>query len=186
MIENRFYVYLHRRKTDGTIFYVGKGTAKRVTTSEGRNDYWNNIALKHGVISEILIENLTEEEALQAEIDVIKELKYFGHTLCNLTAGGEGVSNPALSTRLKMSLAKKGKTPHNKGKTQCSTAKVNNPSSDKNIYTFVKYNLLFTGTRYDLCEHYNIPIDKLGKLFYKLARKRVRGWSLQEKNNGGN
>ena len=181
---NRFYVYLHRRKTDDKVFYVGKGTGQRVTALKGRNPYWQKTAIKHGVISEILFDNLTEEEALAVEVDVIKELKYFGHPLCNLTDGGDGALNPHASTRLKMSLAKKGKQPPNKGKKQTATAKVNNPSADKNIYTFIKDDILFVGTRYDLCAQYNLPIDKLGKLFYKLARKRVRGWALQEKNNG--
>lgn len=27
--NNRFYVYVHRRKTDNSIFYVGKGTGYR-------------------------------------------------------------------------------------------------------------------------------------------------------------
>lgn len=29
MENNRFYVYCHKRKTDGVCFYVGKGSGKR-------------------------------------------------------------------------------------------------------------------------------------------------------------
>ena len=107
----KFYVYLHRRKSDGSIFYVGKGFGNRVTKSEGRNEHWTRTALKHGVISEILFDNLTEEEAFQAEIDVIKELRYFGENLCNKTDGGEGIKGHIMSQegRDKISARHKGR-----------------------------------------------------------------------------
>ena len=106
-----FYVYLHRRKSDGLVFYVGKGFNKRATHVHGRNEHWNRVALKHGVIAEIVFDNLTEEEAFQAEIDVIKEFKYYGHPLCNKTNGGEGVTGNVMSqeARNKISVVHKGR-----------------------------------------------------------------------------
>lgn len=35
-----FYVYLHRRATDGRVFCVGKGHGKRAWRTEGRNPKW--------------------------------------------------------------------------------------------------------------------------------------------------
>lgn len=107
--DRRFYVYIHRRMTDDKPFYVGKGTGKRAYSSFNRNKYWNNVKNKHGMIVEILFDNLTEDESLQAESDVILELRYFGYPLTNLTSGGE---SPRLSeeSRKKMSESHLGKS----------------------------------------------------------------------------
>lgn len=103
-----FYVYLHRRATDNKPFYVGKGKGQRAWHFCNRNRYWNNVKEKHGVIVEVIFDNLTEEESLQVEKDTILELTYFGYPLTNLTSGGES-STPSLETRLKMSASRKGR-----------------------------------------------------------------------------
>lgn len=87
-----FYVYLHRKLSDNSVFYVGKGTGRRAWVKKGRSKYWQRVKDKHGYTVEILFDNLTEEESFQVEIDTIKELQYFGYDLCNLTLGGGGVS----------------------------------------------------------------------------------------------
>ena len=88
--ENIFYVYLHRRATDNKVFYVGKGKKKRAWNIYGRNDRWCKTYLKHGLIVEIVFDNLTEYEAFEVEKDTILEMRYFGYPLCNMTDGGEG------------------------------------------------------------------------------------------------
>lgn len=90
MTENRFYVYVHMRKTDDSVFYVGKGCRYRSTSKEGRNPHWHNIANKHGFIAEIVETGLTCEAACAAEIKLIQDLKDQGIKLCNKTNGGEG------------------------------------------------------------------------------------------------
>ena len=105
---SEFYVYLHRRASDNTPFYVGKGKGQRAWHFYNRNRYWNNVKEKHGVIVEVIFDNLTEEESLQVEKDTILELTYFGYPLTNLTSGGEGAT-PSLETRLKMSISRKGR-----------------------------------------------------------------------------
>jgi hypothetical protein len=108
-----FMVYCHKRPTDGSIFYVGKGCANRATRSDGRNNYWNNIVNKHGGFDvEIVAENLTEAEALKFEVVLIKGLRDAGVGLCNLTDGGEGVSGFRHSDEAKerMKITNKGKT----------------------------------------------------------------------------
>lgn len=48
MEDNRFYIYCHRKKTDGKYFYVGKGCKYKYSDTNGRNQYWHNIVNKHG------------------------------------------------------------------------------------------------------------------------------------------
>lgn len=93
MNNNKFYVYIHRRLTDGKVFYVGKGCKDRANSTHGRNSRWLNIVKKHGFTVEIPFDNLSEEEAFQIEVDTIKEMRYhFEEFMCNLTDGGEGAS----------------------------------------------------------------------------------------------
>lgn len=91
-MNNIFYVYLHRRKTDNKVFYVGKGKGKRAYSKASRSQWWNSVADKHEMTVEIVFDNLSEEDAFQIEKDTILEFRYFEHPLVNLTDGGEGMS----------------------------------------------------------------------------------------------
>lgn len=102
--DRRFYVYAHRRKTDGSIFYVGKGQGNRCNVSFGRNPWWHHIAEKHGWEVEILAGNLTNKEAMAREKLEIASRK----GLVNLTTGGEGFEIHH-AAKHKMRLAKLGK-----------------------------------------------------------------------------
>lgn len=106
--ENIFYVYLHRRKTDNKVFYVGKGKGTRAWHFHNRNKYWHNVKDKHGIEVEIVFDNLTEEESLTIEKDTILEFTYFGYPLTNLTSGGE---SPVFSKEslIKMSIGSTGR-----------------------------------------------------------------------------
>lgn len=90
-----FYVYLHRKKTTGEVFYVGKGKENRAWEKSGRNKYWKHIASKHGYTVEIYQNNLQEWYALELEQELILR---FGRlvdntgSLCNITCGGESGS----------------------------------------------------------------------------------------------
>lgn len=96
--NNRFYVYVHRRKTDNSIFYVGKGTGYRYKRTN-RNIYWQNIVAKNGYYSEFVIKNLTESQAISLEVNLIK---FYGReNLCNMTDGGEGMSGHVKSQSAK-------------------------------------------------------------------------------------
>ena len=87
---NNFYVYIHRRLDNNSIFYVGKGKGNRAFALNGRNKYWNNIVNKCGFKSEILYDNLEEQKALDLETKTIQEIGR--KNLCNMTDGGEGLS----------------------------------------------------------------------------------------------
>lgn len=89
MEASDFYVYIHRRAYDNSIFYVGKGRGRRATLKHGRNEYWKSTVNKFGgFVSEIVFSCLTEQEAFNREIDLITGLREFGATLANLTDGG--------------------------------------------------------------------------------------------------
>ena len=102
--------------------------------------------------------------------------------MSNLTDGGDGGLNPSDKTRHLMSLAKKGKQPHNFGKEQPSTSGILNPAADNGIYTFINLDgRKFIGNRYDfLKEHPEITRKQLGKLFIIKPNKTAMGWSILE------
>jgi hypothetical protein len=87
-------VYQHKRLDNNELFYIGIGkTEKRAYSKNGRNRYWNRIALKVGYKVEIIFEGLTWKEACNKEKELIKE---YGRKdlntgiLVNMTSGGEG------------------------------------------------------------------------------------------------
>jgi hypothetical protein len=73
--DNRFYVYVHRRKDTGEVFYVGKGTLYRLISKHGRSKVWHSVADHCEWVAEKYKDNLTEDEALDLELNLIDELK---------------------------------------------------------------------------------------------------------------
>lgn len=107
-----YYIYQHRKADTNEIFYVGKGKGNRINGLHGRNNYWKNTVKKHNFVAEKILENLDEELALLAEIEIIDLYKKRGIKLVNLTNGGEGTSGFSYirteKTRKKLSETKKG------------------------------------------------------------------------------
>jgi len=91
-------VYVHRKKTNGEVFYVGMGNKDRPKQKHkaARNVLWHRVVRKHGYNIEIIKEGLRKQEAFDLEIELIKKYgrrdKGLG-TLVNLTNGGEGGSS---------------------------------------------------------------------------------------------
>lgn len=88
-----YYVYLHRKKTTGEVFYVGKGKNKRAWDRHGRSDLWKKTATKCGWDVEILQDNLQEWYAFELETGLIAlygRLDLGDGSLVNLSDGGEG------------------------------------------------------------------------------------------------
>lgn len=104
-----FYVYTHKRCTDGSVFYVGKGNGDRLNKVDGRSAWWKRIVSRHGYTSEIAYGNLNEPMALMIEKCLIRDIGR--KQLCNMTDGGEGLCGYRATeeTRLKLSLALKGR-----------------------------------------------------------------------------
>lgn len=85
-----FYVYVHRRATDGRVFYVGKGKGKRAYEIRNRSIYWNRIVARHGYTIEIVQDNMQEWWSFELERDLIA---FYGReNLANFTDGGEGAT----------------------------------------------------------------------------------------------
>lgn len=107
----RFYVYIHRRKDNNAIFYVGKGSGHRAYNKSTRNRFWKIVHRKAGGRSvEIVGDFDTEAEALQHELFLTWSLRVFGTRLANLVDGGGGTPgwNHSQAAKAKMSSKRKG------------------------------------------------------------------------------
>jgi hypothetical protein len=93
---------------------VGKGKDKRAYSTFSRNDRWNKTANKHGLIVEIVFDELEETDAFQVERDTILEMKYFGYPLVNMTEGGDGISGFKHSVETKKKQSEKMLLSYNK------------------------------------------------------------------------
>jgi hypothetical protein len=110
------YVYRHIRLDKNEPFYIGIGSDEnynRAKTNTRRNKHWLNIS-KFGFEVDILLDNLTWDEACNKEKEFIK---LYGRKdiktgiLSNLTDGGEGTCGHILNeeSRKIISLKLKGK-----------------------------------------------------------------------------
>jgi hypothetical protein len=121
-----YLVYTHTRPDTNEIFYVGKGTGKRMKCRTNRNIHWQRIVDKaNGFKYDVIAKNLTEQEALNFEILMIKKMKEAGFGLCNMTSGGDGVSGFKHSDEMRENQRQRmlGVTPWNKGKPTSDEAK---------------------------------------------------------------
>ena len=111
MLDKQFYVYVHMKNTDDSVFYVGKGSKYRSTSKNGRSKYWHNIVNKYGFTAEIVKSVLTFEEANSYEMYLIAKLREEGCHLCNMTDGGEGRAGYVVNEETKQAISKatKGK-----------------------------------------------------------------------------
>lgn len=166
-LENRFYVYVHRRLDTGEVFYVGKGSGRRAWSSYKRNNWWINVVNKAGFSVEIISDCLNENEAFTLEKELVLSFKNLGVTLTNLTDGGEGASGYKYEGE---------KLERLRGHIEEQWMKL----CDSSIYTF--YNLTgetFTGTRVQFSKKYNIQPKEVAKLFQsKNKRNVVKNWAL--------
>lgn len=105
----KYYVYLHKKATDGAPFYVGKGSGKRAHKHHNRSVLWKNIVEKHGLEVEIVKDGLDEDEAFQLECALIEQYgrKDVGKgVLANHTDGGDGVRGAIMTDSLRAVHAK--------------------------------------------------------------------------------
>lgn len=85
-----FYTYIHATP-NGDVFYVGKGTGRRVYSMRDRTIHWKQIVEKNdGVMMRIVKRFEKEEDAFEYEQILIKEYKSKGCELVNMTEGGKG------------------------------------------------------------------------------------------------
>ncbi len=90
-------VYIHRKKNNREVFYVGIGNPDRPyqKAPTARSVVWHRVVKKHGYSVEVIRTGLTRQEACDIEMDFIELIgrRNLGTgTLVNLTDGGEGVT----------------------------------------------------------------------------------------------
>ena len=167
-MENKFYVYVHRRLDTGEIFYVGKGCRDRASSSTGRNPYWKSVVDKAGFESEILVKDLSESSAYSFEREMISLLRKLNVKLTNLSDGGEGGASGYKYEGEKLERLQK----HIEDQWR--------KLADPNIYTFYHFSGgTFTGTRVEFSDKYSIRAGEVAKLFQsKNKRNTVKNWAL--------
>lgn len=107
MIDRQFYVYVHRRKSDNRIFYVGKGMGERLTKYDNRNIHWRRIVAKHGFTAHKVSGDMPEHCALSFERAMIAAIGR--KSLCNMTNGGDGISGYRFSDEQRKAIGEAGK-----------------------------------------------------------------------------
>lgn len=115
MQANLHYTYIHRRQSDGAIFYAGKGSKRRAWGAGNRSREWHQFLGDADLMVEIVATFHTAQEAFEAEKLLVAELRSAGHQLVNRTAGGAGSGGAGRGvplsekTKLKLRLAHLGK-----------------------------------------------------------------------------
>jgi hypothetical protein len=112
------YVYRHIRLDKNEPFYIGigsddNGKYTRANSMLDRNRHWHNIVKNTSYEVQIIVDNISWEDAIEKEKEFISLYgrKSNGGILCNLTNGGDGVLGMihSESTKKKMSESRKGK-----------------------------------------------------------------------------
>lgn len=148
------YVYVHRRKSDGLVFYVGKGSAKR-GWSRDRNFLWWRVYNKHGATIEIVRNFEVESEAYRYESFLISFYNGRGFFLTNL----QRIPTDDL----------------------CFTARIRrlSVSASEETYDFVHDDHgRVTCTRSDLYRNYGVSQSNLNNVIHK-KRFSADGWYIE-------
>lgn len=74
------YIYLHRRKDNDEVFYVGKGKGLRMYSAKDRSKEWREISSSIGFYPCVIESNLSEDEADERELHW---MKVFSTTIVN-------------------------------------------------------------------------------------------------------
>lgn len=82
------YVYAHQRKDNGRCFYIGKGKGDRAFDTQKRNEHWKRVVNKYGFNTVILVDNISDEKALELEKSFIEQIGL--ENLTNMQEGGQG------------------------------------------------------------------------------------------------
>lgn len=172
------YVYRHIRCDKNEPFYIGIGYNKnysRANSIHGRNRYWKNIVNKFGYEIQILIDDLTWEEACVKEKEFIK---LYGRidlglgSLVNLTDGGDGAigyKHP-IESLLKIGEKSKGRV---KSPEQIEKWK-NKMNFEKSTEVREKIRQTLTGKKHTLERIENQRKSHLGKKLTEETKEKLR------------
>lgn len=115
-----YYVY-HHYDSLGNLRYIGAGSGYRLKKRNRRNDYWKSVFANERPIAKVVCYNLSKEDALKIEALHIFLARLRGDKITNLMSGGGKPPNflgkkRSEEFKKKISLAKMGSIPPNKGK----------------------------------------------------------------------
>jgi len=116
-----FYTYAHIRNDTGQIFYIGKGSGRRMYRKDARNSHWHNVVAKAGYKPILLSKWKTEKDAYEHEKFLIE---CFSGSLVNQSLGGDG--NDA-----KGGLSFAGKKHTEQTKQKCRLIQLGKPKSEQ-------------------------------------------------------
>ncbi len=115
------YLYRHIRLDKNEPFYIGIGSDEngkylRAKKKDSRSKYWHSIVKNHGYSIDIILDDLTWEDAQKKEIEFIslygRKINKSG-ILCNITEGGGGTvgckPNITKESREKLRLSSTGR-----------------------------------------------------------------------------
>jgi hypothetical protein len=85
-----YYTYAHIRKDTNQIFYIGKGTGRRMYRKEARNQHWHNVVDKASFEPMLLAMWDNEKDAFEHEKFLIQCFNDSGKKLVNQSSGGDG------------------------------------------------------------------------------------------------
>lgn len=139
------YLYRHIRLDKNEPFYIGIGSDdevfRRAFEKTRRNTHWRNIVNVTDYEVEILLDNLTWEEACKKEREFIN---LYGREdlgkgcLTNFTDGGQGLYNPSNEIRNKKRLSMLGKNVGEKNGMKKAEARAKASKSKKGKYTGIE------------------------------------------------
>ena len=181
----KYYVYLHRRATDGTVFYVGKGSGGRAWNSSKRNAHWRRVVDKHDYTVEIVMRFNNEDCAFSMEKAIIS--MYGIENLTNFEIGGRGKSGRRSNdlTRERISLSKTGeKHPMYGKKHKPSTINaMKGTHVNTDVYTFIHpHEGEFIGNVSELKSTFNLSDGDANNLRAMVRTGRYnhfKGWSAK-------
>lgn len=127
---NKFYVYIWFNKDTNEIFYVGKGCGNRYKNIKERNNKFLDYYHSHNVDVQIVLKDLTEDEAFQREKELTNFYRFQNQPLCNLIDGGYGGYSKVWTPEMREYMSK-----HNpmKSETQRERMRINNPMQNQKI-----------------------------------------------------
>lgn len=176
-MPGEYYVYVHRKKTDGTVFYVGQGKGNR-WKSYKRSPFWHSVRRKYGFTAHKIAEGLSQQCALSIERAVIAVIGR--DNLTNLTDGGDaGPTGYRHTPERLIELRSYSPTLETRDKISKSIRGVNHPNFDPTVVTLEHPNHgVISGTKYWFYITYSLKQSSITRLIrgdYRSYRK----WHLE-------
>jgi hypothetical protein len=94
--NGKYYVYAHINPKTSEFFYVGSGRLNRCNQITQRSKYWKNYFCKNGMVVKFIDYNLTKEQSLYIEKEIIKNT----NPVCNVVYGGQSGYDEGLKRRV--------------------------------------------------------------------------------------